>query len=174
MNGLEHFQRLFAYDEWANREVLASLRGAAAPPAIALERIAHILSAQYVWFDRLKQQRQTLPVWPSFTLEQSESEAAKLVLLWKDYLSTMEAGFDATITYKNTIGESWTSRIEDVLTHVIMHSAYHRGQIAADLRAGGFTPAYTDFIHGIRQGFVEWPGSRQFRLGAGKAGPTAV
>ena len=31
--------------------------------------------------------------------------------------------------------------------HVIMHSAYHRGQIAADVRAAGLTPAYTDFIH---------------------------
>jgi uncharacterized damage-inducible protein DinB len=38
---------------------------------------------------------------------------------------------------------------------VIMHSAYHRGQIASDMRAAGFTPAYTDFIHAIRQGFVE-------------------
>ena len=156
MNSLEHFRRLFAYDEWANREAMASLQAAAALPTIALERMAHVLSAQYVWFDRLKQQRQTFPVWPNFTLAQSESEAAKLVLLWKGYLNTMpEAGCDATVTYKNTIGESWTSRIEDVLTHVIMHSAYHRGQIAADMRAAGFNPAYTDFIHGIRQGFVE-------------------
>ena len=39
--------------------------------------------------------------------------------------------------------------------HVLMHSAYHRGQIAADMRAAGLTPAYTDFIHSVRQGFVE-------------------
>jgi uncharacterized damage-inducible protein DinB len=39
--------------------------------------------------------------------------------------------------------------------HVIMHSAYHRGQIAADTRAAGFTPAYTDFIHAIRNEFVD-------------------
>jgi len=38
---------------------------------------------------------------------------------------------------------------------VVMHSAYHRGQIASSLRAAGLAPAYTDFIHGIRQGFVE-------------------
>jgi len=38
--------------------------------------------------------------------------------------------------------------------HVIMHSAYHRGQIATDMRAAGLTPAYTDFIHSIRRGFV--------------------
>jgi uncharacterized damage-inducible protein DinB len=36
-----------------------------------------------------------------------------------------------------------------------MHSAYHRGQIAADMRAAGFAPPYTDFIHAVRQGFVK-------------------
>jgi len=38
---------------------------------------------------------------------------------------------------------------------VITHSTYHRGQIAADLRAAGVQPAYTDFIHGVRQGLIE-------------------
>lgn len=36
-----------------------------------------------------------------------------------------------------------------------MHSTYHRGQIAAAMRKAGATPAYTDFIHAVRQGFVE-------------------
>jgi uncharacterized damage-inducible protein DinB len=35
-----------------------------------------------------------------------------------------------------------------------MHSAYHRGQIAADMRAAGFEPVYTDFIHAVRQGYI--------------------
>jgi uncharacterized damage-inducible protein DinB len=59
------------------------------------------------------------------------------------------------VIYKNTKGESWTNRRQDILMHVIMHSAYHRGQIATDIRGAGFAPPYTDFIHGVRQGFVE-------------------
>jgi uncharacterized damage-inducible protein DinB len=58
------------------------------------------------------------------------------------------------VTYTNSKGEVWTSGVEDILTHVTIHSAYHRGQIASDLRAEGHTPAYTDFIHAVRQGFV--------------------
>ena len=50
--------------------------------------------------------------------------------------------------------ERYSSRIVDVLTHVIMHSAYHRGQIASDIRADGGEPAYTDFIHAVRQRFI--------------------
>jgi uncharacterized damage-inducible protein DinB len=45
--------------------------------------------------------------------------------------------------------------VEDVLTHVLLHSAYHRGQIASQMRAGGEEPAYTDFIHATRQGLIE-------------------
>ena len=45
--------------------------------------------------------------------------------------------------------------MEDILTHVVLHSAYHRGQIASQMRAGGAPPAYTDFIHAARQGLIE-------------------
>ena len=65
------------------------------------------------------------------------------------------AGLSRSLAYKNSKGESFTSQKQDVLLHVVMHSAYHRGQIAADMRAAGFTPAYTDFVHAVRQGFVE-------------------
>ena len=44
--------------------------------------------------------------------------------------------------------------MEDVLLHVVMHSVYHRGQAAADVRANGGTPAYTDFIHAVRTGRI--------------------
>jgi len=49
----------------------------------------------------------------------------------------------------------WTSTVGDILTHVAMHGAYHRAQIAAAVRESGREPAYTDFIHAVRQGFVE-------------------
>jgi uncharacterized damage-inducible protein DinB len=45
--------------------------------------------------------------------------------------------------------------VEEILTHVVIHSAYHRGQIASDVRAAGGVPAYTDYIHAVRQGLIE-------------------
>jgi uncharacterized damage-inducible protein DinB len=62
---------------------------------------------------------------------------------------------EQSIGYKNSKSEPWTSLVRDILTHVFMHSAYHRGQIAADMRQAGQVPAYTDFIHGVRQGLVK-------------------
>jgi uncharacterized damage-inducible protein DinB len=37
-----------------------------------------------------------------------------------------------------------------MLTHVAMHGSYHRGQIAAALRAGGDIPSPTDYIAFVR------------------------
>lgn len=118
--------------------------------------MAHVVAAQYVWFDRLTQQQQRFPVWPKFTLAECEAEATKLAALWTEYLNELtDDQLAVPVTYKNTIGEAWSSRVDDVLTHVLMHSSYHRGQIASDTRDAGLTPRTTDFIHAIRQGFVK-------------------
>ncbi len=153
----QYFRRLFSYDEWANREVLAAFRSAGKnAPARSIKLLAHIFAAQRVWLERLKQEKQSVPVWPEVTLEHCEVQAEELPRLWNQYLKgKTEADLALTISYKNSKGESWESRTDDILLHVIMHSAYHRGQIAADTRAAGLTPAYTDFIHGVRQGLVE-------------------
>ena len=156
MSMIEQIQRLFSYDDWANREVLTGLQTLNHPPLRSVKLLAHIISAERLWLERLKVQKQTYPVWPDFTLENCQLEIAELPALWKAYLAFLkEEGLARSLTYKNSKGESWTSLKQDILMHVVMHSAYHRGQIAADMRAAGFTPAYTDFIHGVRQGFVE-------------------
>jgi len=156
MTMLEHIGSLFSYDHWANREVLGSLQTLDAAPVRSTELLAHIVSAERLWLERLLAQRQSLPVWPLFNLEQCKLQLQELPGLWKNYLTSLgEAGLAGALTYKNTKGDTFTSRRQDILLHVVMHSAYHRGQIAADMRAAGFTPAYTDFIHAVRQGFVE-------------------
>jgi uncharacterized damage-inducible protein DinB len=156
MNLADFLRRQFAYDEWANREVLAAIRAAGGANERSLELMAHILSAERLWLERLKQKPQSSSVWPKSDLAQCEAQAAELGRLWREHLDLITAGdVHQSVSYRNSKGESWTSAIEDILTHVVMHSAYHRGQIASHMRASGQTPAYTDYIHGVRQGWVK-------------------
>jgi len=156
MGLLEHFRRQFAYDSWANREVLAALSGNPSPAGRSLQLLAHILAAERLWLERIRKLPQSLPVWPDFSLDQCETQIAELALLWREYLGQLSPGrLSEKVAYKNSKGEPWTSTVEDVLTHVLLHSAYHRGQIASQVRAGGEQPAYTDFIHAARQGLIE-------------------
>jgi uncharacterized damage-inducible protein DinB len=156
MDLLEHLRRQFAYDAWANREVLAGLKAGARPAPQPVKLLAHILSAQRLWLERIRQQPQSLPVWPDFALAQCEAQIAELAGLWRDFFGEISAvRLSKKVTYKNSKGEPWTSTVQDILTHVVLHSTYHRGQIASQVRAGGEQPAYTDFIHVARQGLIE-------------------
>jgi uncharacterized damage-inducible protein DinB len=156
MTMLEQIKRLFAYDDWANHEMFSSLQALDTPPARSLNLLGHIVSAERLWLERLLVQKQSLAVWPLFTIEQCKLEVDQLPGLWQNYLTSLgEAGLSRLLTYKNSKGESFSSQKQDILLHVVMHSAYHRGQIVSDMRAAGFTPAYTDFIHAVRQGFVD-------------------
>jgi uncharacterized damage-inducible protein DinB len=156
MGLLEHLRRQFAYDAWANREVLTTLSASPHPAARPVQLLAHILSAERLWLERIRNQPQSLPVWPDFSLEECEAQIGEVAQLWRDFLRQLsDAGLTQKVTYKNTKGEAWTSTVEDIITHVVLHSAYHRGQIASQVRAGGEQPAYTDFIHAARQGLIE-------------------
>ncbi len=155
MNTKQSFLRNFSYDHWANRACLSALTAAHPMPPKALRFMAHTISAQKLWLERLQRTPETMAVWPSSAIEDCDALADEMHSAWKKYLTNLTpADLEKEIDYRNSKGESWSSRVEDILTHVLMHSAYHRGQVALEMRAAGLQPAYTDFIHGVRQGLI--------------------
>jgi uncharacterized damage-inducible protein DinB len=166
------FLRMFEYDSWANRECIRSMHSVAEPASSDLvRRMAHILSAEKLWRERVLGQAQTMPVWPTATLEDCSALSEKNADAWREFLKQLPSAgpiapgpindrdrsgaLSQNVKYRNSKGEPFSSRIEDILSHVLFHSAYHRGQIASQMRAAGFSPAYTDFIHAVREGFIE-------------------
>ena len=155
MSHLSYIRRLYAYNHWANRKTLASLNEGQPPAELTLKRMAHILAAEHTWYSRLTGQESSVPVWPDLTLDEISRHMDTLRGFWVAYLDSLEeADLTATIEYKNSRGTSFTSRRDDILQHVITHGAYHRGQIAGDVRAAGGVPAGTDFIFCIRDGAI--------------------
>jgi uncharacterized damage-inducible protein DinB len=155
MNLLDHFRRMFSYDDWANRESLASLRKNESASHFAFKVMSHIIATERVWLARLESRPDPV-VWPEWTLDETDRQRAENAGQWQQYLDALTpAKLEEEISYRNTKGESFRSMVQDVITHVLMHSAYHRGQIASDLRSSGGTPPYTDFIHAVRQGYVD-------------------
>lgn len=142
--------RLFRYDDWANREELRALRGSS--NARALRLLAHIVGTQWLWYARLRGEPPREAVWPEISLDGCEQSLDLIGSFWMEFVS--DADMNASISYTNSKGEPWTSSVEDILLHVILHGAYHRGQIATVLRGGGEEPAYTDYIHCTRNEFI--------------------
>jgi uncharacterized damage-inducible protein DinB len=151
---LEYFIRVFHWDHWANLESLESVRRAGGPRQ-AERWLAHLAGSGLLWLSRLRNEPPTLAVWPDLDLDACAVRFDDLGRAWDAYLGGLTAEDLADgIGYRNTKGEFWTSTVADILTHVTHHGGYHRGQIAAAVRVSGHEPAYTDYIHAVRQGFV--------------------
>ena len=151
---LEHLGRQLAYDDWANREVLGVVRAAPSPEADKL--FAHLVATQFLWLDRIAHRPQRCAVWPVWSASESGARLDELTGVWRNFLRGLDPHALATeVSYVNTKGQHFTSTVGDILAHVLLHGAYHRGQIASAHRRTGTEPAYTDFIHAIREGCLD-------------------
>jgi uncharacterized damage-inducible protein DinB len=156
MELLAYLKKLYSYDHWANREVARALQAAAPQAAPRSARLlAHIVGTEWTWRSRILPESKKMAVWPQLTTEEIGREIEELHAAWQSYLTTLTPeGLTLTASYTNSKGEHFSNHVGDILMHVVMHSAYHRGQIAADMRASGLEPVYTDFIHAVRQAKV--------------------
>lgn len=143
----DHFRKLYEHLEWADARVLKSLRDAHSVLKKDLDLYSHILGSEHVWLSRIKGTPAKVAVWPTLTLDEAKRLAAENVAAFEDVISKLtDKGRDTPITYRNSAGDQFTSTLEDILTHVCLHGAYHRGQIAASIRTAGDVPSPTDYI----------------------------
>ncbi|HKV75993.1 MAG TPA: DinB family protein [Gemmatimonadales bacterium] len=155
MSQLAEFRRLFRYEAWANAESLTSAVHMSVPPVQVIKWLGHLAGTSAEWRARLTGTASRLAVWPGLSLRDCAVEFRREQTEWENYLSGLkESALADTIDYRNTKGELWSSTVSDVLTHVLLHGSYHRGQIASAVRAAGGSPAYTDFIHASRQRLI--------------------
>ena len=131
------------------------MRVAGDPPS-AVRLIAHVAAAERLWKARLDGSAEPVIVWPDWTIGESEAELARLAEEWSELAARLApADGERAVAYVNSKGERWTTAVDDILTHVLLHSSYHRGQVAYVLRGGGAEPAYTDYVHCVRSGLIE-------------------
>lgn len=145
------FGRLFRYNVWANDRLVERLGTHAEPLRIA----AHSLTAERIWMMRLNNERVNgAPIWPALSAEACTRLASANAAAYRAFVDALdEDGLGRPVRYRNSKGAEYRTAIGDVLTHVLLHSAYHRGQAATALRAAGAEPPVTDFIAFVREGY---------------------
>ena len=165
MDRIASLNQDFAYNAWANRETLRAVTSAqrshpGAVPPRAIEVMAHLVGGEWAWLRRLGPKSPDIPVWPALSPDECDAQLRALSATWKRYLDAMTpAELDRNLAYVNFKGERWTSKVGDILTHVVTHGCYHRGQVATLLGRAGFPVPYTDYIECVRRGYLaaEWP-----------------
>lgn len=147
---LDYLARLLAYDRWANREALDSIRDTRLHRSRKL--FAHIVSAEWMWLSRLKRVDYKGVTWPEWSFEECDEQLRAVHSAWADCLASVSE--DGRISY-DIRDTTYDVSAADVVTHVVMHSSYHRGQIAVDQRLAGQGPPFTDFMECIQKGMLD-------------------
>lgn len=149
---MAQFQHLIDYELWA-LDRLANALGAVYAPREPLRTFAHILNAYKLWYERIDGVAATVTPWQERTLDDcrvllndlEKSSRETVAALTPDRLSE-------PVNYRNTKGEEFANTVGEILQHVLLHSAYHRGQVNAAVRAAGGEPAVMDYIAFAREG----------------------
>lgn len=165
MSLLDHLRRLHDYEEWATRLAATSLRtaaaasragtadGTASPFKRAVEIFGHIQSARHLWLSTLGAvAERPFVMFPQSTIDEIEADARGLDRLYREYLATLtEADLSHTVRRVRANGDIVYYRRGDILTHVVNHGSYHRGQIAVFVKQCGGVPEQTDFVRWTRE-----------------------
>jgi uncharacterized damage-inducible protein DinB len=149
---------MLAYNRWANRQyldVIATLdagqftRQLGGSFGSVRDTLVHLAWAEWLWVKRWQNTSPQVRVTPG------EFPTVESV---RAYLEDVEQGqtriFEGEnpdirtvrIRYTNLKKQVWEYSLEEMVQHVVMHSAYHRGQLATLLRQLNVIPPTTDYL----------------------------
>jgi uncharacterized damage-inducible protein DinB len=143
------FLAMLDHAVWADARAHDTIRGLPADSperAQATRLYAHLAAAEHVWLARLEGRTPAHPVWPALALDAAAALAAESRAGLRAVAADGPERLGHEIVYRTTAGDEFRSTVADVLAQVVLHGSYHRGQIALLARAGGGTPAVTDYI----------------------------
>jgi len=151
MDTIEHLRQLFAYNDWANRRTVASLRAQASERGGRI--LAHLLVTETEYFERLYGKDSTgFDFWPDLTIDDCSRLALENNERFEKLLGKFDdEGLGIRAAYCTSEGVPHENTYRELLTHVLMHSATHRGNIVLQMRSEGLEPPKVDYIIYLRE-----------------------
>jgi uncharacterized damage-inducible protein DinB len=148
-----HILKLLNYNTWANRRFLSCMQENTVVNNKVFLLLSHLLTAEEIWLCRVKgvvaPVQRMWEIYPNATLPLMLEENSSQ---WIEYLNNCSSDdFDQEATYKNSKGESFSTRLDDIITHMVNHGSHHRAQIASLLQQEKIQPPASDYIVYIRE-----------------------
>jgi uncharacterized damage-inducible protein DinB len=155
---------LVDYNYWARDRILEAAGAIAADQftrpmgnsfASIRDTLAHIYSAEWVWYTRWQGESPTKPL-----SADQWTDLASLSAAWRDLEANVRsfvAGLsddrlNTVIEYRLLNGQPGRSAFGHMVQHVVNHGTYHRGQVTTLLRQlGAAPPKSTDLITFYRE-----------------------
>ncbi len=151
---LRYLAQLFRYDLSINQSLFHIIKTCKEPDK-SKQLMAHMLAAQQVWFNRaLEIPAGNIVLWPEIGTMDVDlvAEFENSTEKWLKFLSGLkDEDLEKVVNYKNTIGESFNSKLIDIIIQVLNHGTHHRAQIGQLLKAQGIEKLpITDYIFYVR------------------------
>ncbi|NBC67088.1 MAG: damage-inducible protein DinB [Bacteroidetes bacterium] len=144
-----YFIDLFDYDSTSNQRLLNLLIEIKHDKSRLV--FAHLLAAKKIWLERLKGENTYIKVCPDLKYSECKNLIKENRKTYRQYLSKQsDRNLLDLVFYQNSKGKKFETPIRDILTHVLIHGGYHRGQIANYVRESGGEPINTDYITYVR------------------------
>jgi uncharacterized damage-inducible protein DinB len=176
----QEIKSLFAYNSWATNRVFESLIKV---PEVDYRRdlksshggihgtLTHLVGAEKIWLSRWIGKPET-----SLMSEKEVPSLAALKEIWEDvaartakFISRLDdEKLLSTFEFTTMQGKTLTHVYQHALQHLVNHSTYHRGQIAALMRQVGAQPIGTDLIAFCRLTAQPVPKNQPLRLEGSK------
>jgi uncharacterized damage-inducible protein DinB len=144
----KYFVNLFKYSEWANKQVYDVIKNEKKIPEKVLELFSHILISQEKWLDRIQtKETEYSSFWEIQSLDRLLKLNSETTQRWLKFLDELEEeDLNKIHAYVNSKGKPFKNTLFEIMTHLVNHGSYHRGQINLVLRQNGLEPAVCDFI----------------------------
>jgi len=150
----EPFQERFAYNRAANHKFIELFDQEPSIPEKAKEIFSHILNVHLIWLNRISPLTNVIipDIWESLAVKDFAKRNRLCFRQTMMFLERDEKGVqpEMLISYKNSRGKEFKNTVDEIYTHILMHSMYHRGQVARFFREAGIDPPLTDFIMHMR------------------------
>ncbi len=146
MNSKDHLQKLFLYNDWANRRAIRALKSNECAEAQIL--LCHVLTTEKEYYERLFGKDSTgFNFFPELSLDECSALAMENAELYEGLLKKFDdEGLGQKARYYTSEGEAVENTFREILTHVLLHSMSHRGQVLTILQRAGFKPPVLDYI----------------------------
>lgn len=151
METVEHLQKLFDYNDWANRRIVVALKTYKSEKARKI--LAHLLVTEQEYYERLYGKDSTnFDFWQDLSADDCGSLAKENAARFEKLLKRFDdEGLGQIARYKTSEGVAYENNFRELLTHVLFHSSIHRGSIILKLREENFTPPQIDYIIYLRE-----------------------
>lgn len=119
---------MLTHEYWGNLRVIETMQQCAEVPERARILLGHMAASQHVWISRIQGVPFTMEVFPDMQPEacrQLFEQHHHQLMQW----ANDEQQLQTVVAYTTTTGKSFSNTVEGLLTHICLHSQYHRGQI---------------------------------------------